>query len=105
MLVAELLRDPYSHLQASVAGWGYVPDPVDVFFFNWVDAVAQMRHQPGKVRPRPLERPWMTASTREVPPPDPGRWERRAELMGRLGLGGVVEANDEPDGEPQPESD
>lgn len=101
MLVDEILHDPYSHLSAAVAGWAYVPAPEDALFFNWVDATAQMRHQSGKVPPRPVGRPWEAQRLRPQAMPDPERKARRAALDARLGLGGVVEADDEPDGQPE----
>lgn len=87
-LVAELLRDPYSHTNAAAAGWAFVPHPVDVFFRNWVDVQAQMNHGKGKVPPKPVERPW-EKSARVGPRssvPDPERAVRRAALKERLGL-------------------
>lgn len=87
MLARELLRDPYSHTFASVAGYSHVPAPEDVSFLNWVDARALMAWQSGKVRPQPAKRPWLT---REQPTrmsaPDPQRHARRAELNRRLGI-------------------
>lgn len=86
-LAAGLLRDPYSHSAAAVAGFAYVPAPADVQFYNWVDATAQMHHQSGKVRPRPVDRPWMaTAPSQRAPVFDAGRVERRKALQERLGL-------------------
>lgn len=105
MLVGEVAREPYSHLQASFQGWAYVPDPMDVFYLNWVDAQAQMHHRSGKVPPRPAKRPWESSAPVVASIPDPGRVERRAALMARLGLGSVVDADDEPDREPEPEGD
>lgn len=105
MLVGEILRDPYSHLAAAVHGFGYVPDPVDALFFNWVDAQAQMHHQSGKVPPKPSVRPWTVVQESSEVVPDPGRDDRRAALRERLGLRGVVEPDNQPDGEPQTEGD
>lgn len=85
-LVAELLRDPYSHCSAAASGWSYVPDPTDVMFRNWVDATAMMHHQPGKVRPRPVERPWESGHAPAWRAPDPAKEQRRARLRERLGL-------------------
>lgn len=105
MLVGEIVREPYSHLSAAINEWAYVPDPMDVFFCNWIDAQAQMHHKSGKVLPKPAERPWTRKTDDREVMPDPARAERRSALMARLGLGGVVYADDEPDGEPEPESD
>lgn len=105
MLVGEIVRDPYSHLSAAVNEYAYVPAPEDVSFLNWVDAQAQMHHQSGKVPPKPAERPWMVKQVRRDVLPDPGREARRAALRDRLGLGGVVQADDQPDGQPEAESD
>jgi hypothetical protein len=105
MLVGQIAMDPYSHLVASFAGWAYVPSPVDVFFLNWVDAQAQMHHRSGKVPPKPVPRPWERGRAMKSPIPDPGRVKNREALMERLGLRGVVDADDEPDGEPEAESD
>lgn len=104
-LVGEILRDPYSHLVAAGAGWSYVPAPEDVSFLNWLDATAQLHHQKGKVPPKPTVRPWTVGTVRRDVMPDPERAQRRSALMMRLGLGGVVEADDEPDGKPQSEGD
>lgn len=85
-LVAEIMRDPYSHSCASVAGWAFVPSPADVLFLNWVDVTAQMHHSKGKVRPKPVARPWEQGGRPVWRAPDPGRDERRARLRARLGL-------------------
>lgn len=105
MLVAEIVADPYSRLVASFNGYAYAPHPADVFFFNWVDAQAQMRHKSGKVPPKPVERPWMAQKSARASTPDPGSEGRRRALMERLGLGRVVEADDQPDGQPESEGD
>lgn len=105
MLVGEIVRDPYSHLSAAINGWSYVPNPIDVFFLNWIDAQAQMHHQSGKVQPKPARRPWEHGGAAKQSPPDPSSTVRRQALRERLGLGRVVDADDEPDGEPQPEGD
>lgn len=106
LLVAQVARDTYSHLYASFQGWAYAPNPMDAFFLDWVDAQAVMHHQPGKVPPKPVKRPWESAvSKQSVPSHDPSRVDRRRALMSRLGLGGVVEADDEPDGQPDAEGD
>jgi len=89
-LTFELLRDPWSHLNASLANFRYVPSPVDAAFFNWVDAYQVMNRGKGKVRPPALPRPW--APTGAAPDAtrarvvDPERAERRARLADRLGL-------------------
>lgn len=85
-ITSEILRDPYSHVCAAIAGWAYVPNPVDVQFLNWVDATAQMHHQAGKVRPRPAERPWTKVPPKAPAPATPDRLKRRATLRDRLGL-------------------
>lgn len=85
-LAAEILRDPYSHCSAAAAGWAFVPDPSDVHFLNWVDVTASMHHQSGKVRPRPVERPWTRAPAKEPTAASPERLKRRAVLRERLGL-------------------
>lgn len=87
-IVAEILRDPYSHLTAAVNGWSFVPSPMDVFFLNWVDAQASMHHQKGKVKPAPVKRPWEQAHRPRptVVADDPERSMRRAALAERLGL-------------------
>lgn len=85
-LVAEVMRDPYSHLNAAVAGWSFVPNPADAQFLNWVDATASMHHQPGKVKPSPVKRPWEQGARPVWRAPDPGREERRSALRARLGL-------------------
>lgn len=105
MLVNQMVLEPYSHLTASMAGYAYVPHPMDAFFYDWVDAQALMHHKAGKVHPKPVERPWTRKDAHREVVPDPGRAERRGALMARLGLGGVVDADDEPDGEPESEGD
>lgn len=86
MYCAGLLRDPYSHTIASVQGWAYVPDPADVQFLNWVDAMGSMHHQPGKVKPQPVKRGWESGVRATPAPPKPENRERRAALKERLGL-------------------
>lgn len=106
LLVAQIVKDGYSHLHAALRGWGYAPNPMDAFFLDWVDAQAIMHHQSGKVPPRPIKRPWEEADKkRAVPTHDPSRADRRRALNDRLGLGSVVDADDEPDGEPQTEGE
>ncbi len=105
MLVGELVRDPYSHLTASLNGWSFVPDPMDAFYLNWIDAQAQMHHRSGQVHPTPVRRPWEHGGEAERSAPDPDSSDRRKALRDRLGLGSVVDSDDEPDGEPKPEGD
>lgn len=105
LLVAQIAKDTYSHLYAAFRGWGYAPNPMDAFFLDWVDAQAVMHHRSNQPMPRPLKRPWETGEKRAVPAPDPSRMERRKALQERLGLGRVVEADDEPDGQPESEGD
>lgn len=87
-IVAEILRDPYSHLTAAVNGWSFVPSPSDVLLLNWVDAQAEMHHQKGTVRPAPVKRPWEHGQRERVTAvtADPERPARRAALAERLGL-------------------
>ena len=104
MLVAQIAQDTYSHLYASFQSWGYAPNPMDAFFLDWLDAQAMIHHQKGKVRPTPAKRPWEVAAKKHtVPQYDPKRAERRRSLQERLGLRsvGVVDADDEPDGQPE----
>ena len=83
----EVMRDPYSHSNSALANWSYIPHPSDVLFLNWVDATATMHHQPGRVKPRPVKRPWEGGAPQDrITLPDPDRNKRRAELRGRLGL-------------------
>ena len=105
MLVGQVVRDPYSTLTAALNGWSYAPNPVDAFFLNWVDAQAQMNHRPGKVPPKPVERPWERPERAPKPAPGSGDTPRRSALRERLGLGRVVDADDEPDGQPQAEGE
>lgn len=105
MLVAQIAKDGYSHLHASMRGWGYAPNPMDAFFLDWLDAQAMMHHKSGKVPPKPVARPWETAVKATVPTHNPDREERRKELQERLGLRSVVEANDDPHGNPHAEGD
>lgn len=101
LLVAQIARDTYSHLYASFQGWGYAPNPMDAFFLDWLDAQAMMHHRPGKVMPTPARRPWEVMGKKtSVPQQDPSRTERRRALQERLGLRSVVDADDEPDGQP-----
>lgn len=86
MLVSEILRDPYSHVVASVAGWSYVPNPADVQFLNWIDAMAAMNHQPGKVRQPPVRRGWETGMRDAPAAPKVENLQRRSALKDRLGL-------------------
>lgn len=84
-IVSEILRDPYSHIQHSLAGSRFVPTPTDVGFFNWLDARQQMARGKGQIAPPPVERPWV--GVREYTPrADPDRARRRAFLRERLGL-------------------
>lgn len=105
ILVSQIAREPYSHLAASLAGFAYVPHPMDAFFYNWMDAQALMHHKSGKVPPKPAVRPWTLNNDRREVMPDPDRSKRRGALAMRLGLGRVVDADDEPDGEPEAEGD
>lgn len=105
LLVAQIFKDSYSDLHASLRGWGYAPNPMDAFFLDWLDAQAVMHHRSGKVPPKPVKRPWETATKLVAPTHDPSRSERRRALQERLGLGRVVDPDDEPDGEPQSEGD
>lgn len=101
MLVAQIARDTYSHLFAAFQNWGYAPNPMDSFFLDWLDAQAVMHHRPGKVMPSPAKRPWEVAGRKvAVPRHDPARAERRRALQERLGLRGVVDSDDQPDGQP-----
>jgi hypothetical protein len=100
MLVAQVAKDAYSHLYAALRGWGYAPNPMDAFFLDWVDAQAVMHHRSGKVRPTPIKRPWESPEKKAIPVADPDRIERRRALDDRLGLGSVVKADDQPDGQP-----
>lgn len=86
MLCAEIMRDPYSHIIASAQGWAYVPNPADVQFLNWVDAMGAMHWQPGKVKPQPVKRGWEDAARRAPAPPKQENLERRSVLRDRLGL-------------------
>jgi len=89
-LTSGLLRDPWSHTGAALAGWAYVPDPVEAATLNLVDAYRLMNHAKGKVRPSPLPRPWATTRKASDPTrvrvPDPERATRRARLAERLGV-------------------
>lgn len=105
LLVAQIAKDTYSHLYAAFRRWSYAPNPMDVFFLDWIDAQAVMHHRKNQVMPRPVKRPWETAEKQAVPAPDPTRMERRKVLQERLGLRGVVDADDEPDGQPESEGD
>lgn len=89
MLVREIVRDPYSHLCAAFNEWSYVPDPMDVFYLNWIDAQAQMHHRSGKVPPKPVRRPWEHGGDAKTSPPDPDSSDRREALKSRLGLTAV----------------
>lgn len=87
MLAGEIMRDIYSHSHASVMGWAYAPNPSDVLYANWVDAMAQMHHRRGQVPPTPVKRPW-----EEKPRERPAAFvtveqqRRRGRLRERLGL-------------------
>ena len=85
MLVSRILREPYSHCNAVLQGWSFVPAPEDVNFANWVDARAQMAWTPKRPRPTPMDRPWVKSSSefRPVRRVDP---EAKARLRERLGL-------------------
>lgn len=85
-LVDEILRDPYSHSNAALAGWSFVPDPADVLFRNWVDVTAQMHKKKNAAPVKPVERPWEQGRRPVWRAPDPLRDERRARLRSRLGL-------------------
>lgn len=100
LLVAQVAKDTYSHLYAAFQQWSYAPNPIDSFFYDWLDAQAMMHHRSGKVMPKPVGRPWESGKKTTVPNHDPSRAVRRSVLMERLGLGGVVDADDEPDGQP-----
>lgn len=105
MLVGQIARDPYSTLTAALNGWSYAPNPVDAFFLNWVDAQAQMNHRSGKVPPKPVPRPWERPDGPKKAAPGPSSAARREALRERLGLGRVVYADDQPDGQPESEGD
>lgn len=85
-LTRELIRDPYSHSFAALAGYEFVPAPEDVQFYNWVDATAQMNHRSGKVAPTPAKRPWVGTGVSKVGPVTEDSRERRRRLAERLGV-------------------
>lgn len=85
-LVGEIIRDPYSHSNAAVAGWSYVPSPTDVLFRNWVDVTAQMHRKKNAAPVKPVERPWEQGRRPVWRAPDPQQETRRAKLRARLGL-------------------
>jgi hypothetical protein len=85
-LVDEVMRDPYSHSIAAVAGWSFVPSPQDVSFRNWVDVTAQMNKKKNAAPVKPVERPWEQGARPVWRAPDPNRDVRRKKLRARLGL-------------------
>lgn len=58
-LTSELLRDPDSHVTASLAGWAYVPGPVErvntALFEAWVNSQRKKNSTPWRA-PRPWEK-------------------------------------------------
>lgn len=86
LLVSEIMREPYSHSNAAVSGWSFVPSPVDVLFRNWVDVTAQMNKKKNGAPVKPVERPWEQGGAPLWRAPDPNRDERRQKLRARLGL-------------------
>lgn len=85
-LVDEIMRDPYSHSNAAVAGWSFVPAPADVLLRNWVDVTAQMNKKKNAAPIKPVPRPWESGVRPVWRAPDPNRDERRSKLRARLGL-------------------
>ena len=98
-LVDGLLLDRTSHTFASVAGWSYVPSPVEVAFYDELDVKLAMNRGKNQPRPPRTKHPW--ESPREVERVvTPEREQRRAKLRESLGLGSVVNADNQPHGEP-----
>lgn len=86
-LVSELMLDPYSHTNAAISGWGFVPSPSDVQFYNWVDAYRMMHTIKGQVKPQPVKRPWeAVARKRQMKAPTAQDMELRNRLKERLGV-------------------
>lgn len=104
-LVDGLVDDHTSHTFASLAGWSYVPSPAEVQFYNELDVKIAMNRGKNQPVPAPVKRPWEKRKLEVSNRFDPGSTARRAKLNAMLGLGGVVDADDKPDGQPQSDGD
>lgn len=85
-LTSEILRDPDSHTCASLAGWAYVPGPVERAAADlaelWVNAQRRKNTTPWRA-----PRPWLrTPVERVTSKPSPVDVEQRARLDALLGL-------------------
>lgn len=78
-LTRELLRDPDSHVTASLAGWAYVPGPVErvntSLFEAWVNSQRGHNKTPWRA-----PRPWEKAAPSLPKRPAKADAERRARL-------------------------
>lgn len=96
-LVDGVFTDHTSHTFAAIQGWAYVPSPQEVAFFDELDVKRAMNRGKNQPVPKRADRPW--ERKREVEAlPAPGNSGRRSRLNERLGLGGVVNADNQPDG-------
>lgn len=66
-LTSEILRDPDSHLSASLAGWAFVPGPMTRVGVDLFEAYVNA-NRGGRSVPFRAERPWT-----KIAPRTPGR--------------------------------
>lgn len=103
-LIDGLIDDHTSHTFAACAGWSYVPSPAEVQFYNELDVKLAMNRGKNQPKPPAVKRPWEAPRNTDVVPSRQSV-ERRELLKARLGLGGVVDAHDQPDRQPQAQGD
>lgn len=75
-----------------------MPTPQEIQFYDDLDVKIAMNRGKNQPRSQPVKRPWEQKTVEKPASYDPGRADRQARLAERLGLGGVVDSDDKPDG-------
>lgn len=79
-LVAPLLRDPYSHVVASVQGWIRPPRPVEEAVLTLIDYHRAVNRRKNSPPPQPVSRPWRQRLS-DRPPARTVEQKRRARSL------------------------